>query len=510
MPETFNQATLAHWRAEPATFIETALINPETALPFVLLDAEREFFKHAFRTDADGRLLFTEQVYAAPKKSGKTAFAALHLLTTTFLFGGRYAEAFCIANDLEQAQSRVFEACKRIVEASPLLRGECKVTADRITFVATGAVIAALAADYAGAAGAHPVISAFDELWAFTSERSRRLWDEMIPVPTRKISCRLTVTYAGFEGESELLQELYKRGLAQQKIGTDLYAGDGLLMLWSHVPLAPWQDERWLAEMRRSLRPNQYLRMIENRFVTCESSFVTMAAWDRCVDASLGPVVADTALPVWAAVDASTKHDSTAIVAVTWESSRQQVRLVFHRVFQPSASEPLDFEAAIESTLRDLKERFQVRKVLFDPWQMQATAQRLARAGLEIKEFPQTPANLTKASQNLFELITGGNLLAYPDAALRLAISRAVAVETPRGWRISKATQSHKIDIVVSLAMAAHAAVAETAESANIAAYLRMEDWVSGPGDELPADHSDDSWRSQQFAGYLRGLGWQG
>jgi hypothetical protein len=37
---------------------------------------------------------------------------------------------------------------------------------------------------------------------------------------------------------------------------------------------------------------------------------------------------------------------------------------------------------------------------------------------------------------------------------------RTAAVETSRGWRISKEKASHKIDIVVALAMAAHVAVA--------------------------------------------------
>jgi hypothetical protein len=50
-------------------------------------------------------------------------------------------------------------------------------------------------------------------------------------------------------------------------------------------------------------------------------------------------------------------------------------------------------------------------------------------------------------------------LVVYPDADLRLAISRAVAIEAPRGWRIGKDKQTHKIDIVIALAMAAHAAV---------------------------------------------------
>src|SRR5262249_29495806 len=34
-----------------------------------------------------------------------------------------------------------------------------------------------------------------------------------------------------------------------------------------------------------------------------------------------------------------------------------------------------------------------------------------------------------------------------------------VAIETGRGWRITKEKQSHKIDVVVALAMAAHAAM---------------------------------------------------
>jgi hypothetical protein len=41
----------------------------------------------------------------------------------------------------------------------------------------------------------------------------------MIPPPTRKIACRLTTTYAGFEGESELLETIYQRGLTLPLVG---------------------------------------------------------------------------------------------------------------------------------------------------------------------------------------------------------------------------------------------------------------------------------------------------
>jgi phage terminase large subunit-like protein len=452
-------SSIDHWRSDPVKFIETVLHDPETGKPFKLLPAERDFLAHAFRLDAGGRLLYQELVFAAPKKSGKTAFAALITLTTVLLFGGHFAEGYTLANDFEQAQSRVFQAIKRIIESSPLLKREAKVTADKIVFPAfRGATIATIANDYTGAAGANPVISCFDELWGFTSENSRRLWDEMIPPPTRKITCRLTTTYAGFQNESVLLEELHKRGMAQPEVAPSLHAGDGILLAWHHDPIAPWQTEAWLAEMRRSLRPNQFLRMIENRFVTSESSFVDMAKWDACVDPTLTPVFADKNLLVDIGVDASTKHDSTAIVAVT-PLSDKRVRVVTHRIFQPTPDEPLDFEATVEATLIDLCNRFAVRAIRFDPYQMQAVAQRLQKRGLPVREFPQTVPNLTIASQGLWELIESRGLILYPDAAMRLAASRAIAIESPRGWRIAKEKQSHKIDVIVALGMAAHAAM---------------------------------------------------
>jgi hypothetical protein len=51
--------------------------------------------------------------------------------------------------------------CRRIVEASPLLRREAKITSDCITFIPTGATIIPLASDYASAAGAHPCVAIF-------------------------------------------------------------------------------------------------------------------------------------------------------------------------------------------------------------------------------------------------------------------------------------------------------------------------------------------------------------
>src|SRR5215469_2960460 len=285
-----SSVDIERWR-DPVSFIESGLHNPETGQLFVLTDAEKLFVRHALKLTPDGRLQYPELLFSGPKKSGKTAFGAMLVIYVIVALGSRYAEGYCAANDFEQSQGRVFQAICRILHASPPFADDVAITASKIVFTSTGSTITALANDYTGSAGANPTITVFDELWGYQSERSHRLFDEMVPPPTRKIACRLTVTYAGFEGESKLLETLHKRGLAGEQIEPDLYAADGLLMYWSHSFSAPWQTEQWCEQMRGQLRPNAFLRLIENRWVTSESSFVDPDSWEACVDPHARPIL---------------------------------------------------------------------------------------------------------------------------------------------------------------------------------------------------------------------------
>jgi hypothetical protein len=106
--------------------------------------------------------------------------------------------------------------------------------------------------------------------------------------------------------------------------------------------------------------------------------------------------------------------------------------LVAHKVFTPGPGDPIDFEVTIERTILEWRNRFNLRKVYFDPFQMVSVAQRLAREGVQIQEYPQTVPNLTAATSNLFDLISARQLILYPDAAMRLAISRAIIHESSR------------------------------------------------------------------------------
>ncbi len=501
IPRNVSAYDLEYWRQHPIQWIETFLHDPETDQPFKLLDAERDFLRHAFTFTSDGRMVFSELIYSAPKKSGKTTLAAIITLTIIVLYGGRYGEAILAANDYEQAVSRVFLMCRRIIECSPLLRDEARIIQDRISI--GRASIIAIPSGYESAAGSQQNIAVFDEPWAYQSERLRRLVDELCPVPTKQVACRLYVSYAGWKGESVLLEELYTRGKQQPQIAPSLYAGNGLLMAWHHLPVAPWQTERWLEEMRRSLRPHQFQRMIQNMFVDNSGSFIEMAQWDKCVDVALGHTPANPLLPVFCGLDASVKHDNTALLLTTTDKHSREIRVVDHRIFQPSAAEPLDFEDTIERTILEWSKRYQLKGVWFDPYQLASTAQRLTKAGIKMIEYPQSRPNLTACSQNLYDLIMSQSLRCYPDNNIRLAISRATAVESPRGWRIAKESSSHKIDIVVALAMSAFAAV----QNMNTSGYdiFAGEEPINSNPDAVTKMQEQNRFIAQQLNSALQG-----
>ncbi len=135
--------------------------------------------------------------------------------------------------------------------------------------------------------------------------------------------------------------------------------------------------------------------------------------------------------------------------------------------------------------------------------------QRLQKAGLPIEEFAQSTPNLTAATQCLFHLIESQSLIAYPDPQIRLAMSRAVAIEGPRGWRLGKERSAFKIDVVVAMSMAAFAAVKCQDETT----FDRSWNWVlyddaNPPPTTKKSEAEAESrrnaeWRHQRLLNYM-------
>lgn len=187
--------------------------------------------------------------------------------------------------------------------------------------------------------------------------------------------------------------------------------------------------DRTLARTVReaSTRPNAFARLYRNEGVTAQSSFVSMQDFDACTNAERRPTLFAPEMPVWIGLDASVRHDQTALVAVTNDPSNV-VRLVNHKVFRPSPGDPLDFENTIIATLNEWSRAYRVRKVLADPWQLESIIQGLQKDGLPIEAYNQTVPGLTEVASNLFQLIRSRTLQVYPDPDMRRSVLRGIRI----------------------------------------------------------------------------------
>jgi phage terminase large subunit-like protein len=453
-------AKIADWKRDPVSFIEQALVNPDTKQPFRLYEAQRQFLREAFRLTQDGRLQHTELVFSGPKKLGKSTFSAMIVIYVAVCLAGENGEIYFLANDAEQSQSRGFKITAQILRASPLLHRSTDITSNRITFRATGTIITALANDYAGFSGSNPTLNVYDELAYFNSESSRRLWEEGIPSPARRISSRLATSTAGFDGEPSPLRDLYDRAMQKgEEIAPDLRRHEDLLCFWRYSLVPEMHPQWWLDQQANTLRPAQFRRLIQNEWTSSEAQFIDLEQWDRCVDPELRPMLSDPGIPVFAGLDCSVRGDFTALAACTFDSERSAVRVVTHKLFKPNGAD-ISF-SNVELEIAGLSDRFKLKACWYDPYQCEAMAQRLRAAGIEMVGFPQTLANLEAAASNLVTLVSERNLITYASDELRTAIANCRSIETVRGFRISKIVGSRKIDLAAALSFAALATVRE-------------------------------------------------
>ncbi len=454
---------IARWAESPAGFYIA-----ETRAPIRLCERQKEILRHVLTPNGNGRLRYETILYSCPKKSGKTTLGAL-VAEYVGLFFEPPNEVFCVANDFDQSQGRVFKDLAESVRLNPHLAGRAEVQSRMITFD-NGTTVTALPSDYAGAAGSNHGLVVWDELWAYTTESARRLWDELTPVPTRRNSIRFIATYAGFEGESRLLWELYQRGQGGDPVPQLCHLEDGadgnacrkngrLFMYWDHVlrphPGLTVDPETYHAEQRAALRPSAFRRMHLNEWAASEEQFVSLADFDACISPEVRRGGADPRETVlFAGVDAGIKHDSSAVVLCYFARQTGKITLHDHRIWKPSPGKPIDLQATIGDYLSTQRARYAWGGTYYDPYQLHSLMTGSGMRLLRPVEFPQTPANQAVMTSALFNAVVEQRLALYPCPDLREHVQNAVAVETPRGVRLAKERTSRKIDAAVALSMA--------------------------------------------------------
>ena len=448
-----------------------------------LLPIQEVVLNAAFTPDAQGRLPYTTLLYSTIKKSGKSTVAAAVGAWAADQFRPG-SEIYVLSNDKDQAEQRVFKSIVYHVQKEV---PDAYVTSDLIVFK-NGTTIRVMATENVSAAGGAPALTLWDELWGFRSESDRRMWVEMGPVPTVPISIRFVSSYAGYESESHLLYDLYLRGVGKDEhpdgrgkaipneLDAPIWSQGRLFTYWDHEPRAPWQTDEYYAEQEAdpTLRASDILRIHHNQWASSLETFIPSEWWIQASKAQTrsAEIWADhpyRKAPVFVGVDVAPKHDTSAVVGVTYDSKLGKVVLLFHEIWNPKGID-LDLEATVEKYILDHAKRFNVRSVDYDPYQMLRSAKTLKNRLVPMREFPQTADNMVQASQCLYNLLKDNDLWAYPEPRAAQHVKNAAAVVTPRGARIVKdprlrnnsnlAVRSSKpVDFAVALAMACYAAI---------------------------------------------------
>lgn len=434
-----------------------------------LFPHQERILAHCFTPDSRGNFPYSTIVYSCPKKSGKTAILAM--VGAYFAEEGPdNSEIYSIANDKDQAQARAFTD----LEFHSTRRPGASSTRFRIDY-ATGTFVEAIAHQYSSAAGGRQLLTMWDELWGFVSERSYRLWAEMIPIPTVKNSTRMITTYAGFENESVLLWDLYEKNWVHGTPVPELVdlvntqgdpvcrANGRTFVYWDDQPRMPWQTAEYYADEMETMRPSDFLQKHRNRWVTSNEAFIPVEMWDQTVrldsPITLNPLSPYRKTGISVGVDIGTKHDTSAVAGIIADPQIGQYLLAFHGIWVPKAGEVLDIEETVEKFLLGMHKKYKLVSVSYDPSQFLRSAVTLKKAGMPMVEFTQTNGNMTAATGLLFDLIQHRKLATYVDAEIRDHIRNSVAVQTPRGFRLVKNNAKYPIDFAVALAMACYDAV---------------------------------------------------
>ncbi|MBA7677375.1 hypothetical protein ES703_85632 [subsurface metagenome] len=422
-------------------FAEEQFYIPETRKPIVLEPFQKkDILKPLFYEEDRPTMALVGQT----KKSGKSTLAAMVVAWVLFC-GEDFSETYIAARDFQQGQWIIFSKLVKAIEMNPNMLLNVNITKDAVERPVTGSVVRCLPTEIS-AAGLNPNLVIFDELWSYDLESMTRFFEEMTSVPTRKHPLILIVTYAGYDTDEEnLLYSLYKKGLE----GKD----PTFFFFWDHKNRMPWQTKQYLKQQRGRLRPGTYKRLHLNEWTSGDEPFIDMTEWDACIDRKHSPILPDKKASLIVGVDIGISHDCSAVVAVTRNESK--IKLACHRAWQPTKKSELDLEESVEAYIKDLARDYTIKEVRFDPYQFARSSQTLAKLGIRMVEFPQTQDRLTSMSQNLYDLIKGGGLVLYRDKQMRDHAQKATAKETARGWRIVKKKASHKIDLIIALAMAA-------------------------------------------------------
>lgn len=415
-----------------------------------------------------GRFKYSTILFSTIKKSGKTTVGAA--VTAWYAATqGQYREVYCLANDGKQSADRILNSVQEAVDISPNLAWnttKLKITLPNHTF------IEAIPCDAKGSAGSQPAFLIFSELWGYTTDRQKKLWAEMALPPTlHGRAVRWVESYAGYRGESEVLWNLYETAVVNGRRhpkypDLPIYVNPQArtLAYWDEGDDArrmPWQrgeeGKEYYAEQASILVPEEFDRLHRNQWVEPITKAIPLEWWNAC-QSEYPPL--DERTPVVAGVDASVSGACTACVLVSRAPSEnkyhKRVRVHAVRITAPKPGGKIDLEEAVTKVLRDWNERYNLKCVVYDEFQLHHLMTQLrTEKKILVRDFSQRGERL-KADKQVYDMIVSKDLEHRGYAGLRDHVDNAQKkASNETRMRFVSMDDRHPIDALVALSMAA-------------------------------------------------------
>ena len=454
-------------------WIEKYFFVPELRGPIKLARYQKAVINEAFSKDEDGLYKYSTIIWSDIKKSIKSCIAAAVALRIAY--GTEWASCYAIANDLKGADSRVGYYMRRAIELNPALKQTCNIRNYRIE-LPNHSFIESIPIDPSGEAGSNADLVVFSELWGAHEEGQTRMWTEMTTPPNKfGRSLRWVETYAGYSGESLLLEQLYD-GCVKHGEWLDLGLGDlevyvnkqaRMLCLWNTRPRLSWQKPDYYSEQEAILPPNEFLRIHRNQWVSSTAEFIPKEWWDACHFSQHGlkeMLLPTSKTPCVFGVDAGVSNDHFGITGVFRQG--KTVIPFYSQEWIPPKNGKLDFRLP-ELEIRRLAKLYNVVEWAYDEFQLHDMTTRLRREGVGyFRSFPQGQGTHQApgrpvADKLLYDVIQQKRLIHGGNAVLTEHVLNANAQVEGRHERLMLVKRSpfHKIDCAVALSMASSEAL---------------------------------------------------
>lgn len=438
------------------------MVNHSSPPAIELFPYQRAVIREALRRDSKGRFVYDLVLWSDLKKSAKSSIAGAVVLFRAF--HSMFGSFKIVANDLKQADSRVFAYLKRAIQLNERLAKQCLIRNYKV-LLPNDTFIEAVPVDPAGEAGGGDDMIEFTELHASKDKGHVRMWAEMTLSPLKAgQSQRWIDTYAGYSGESPILEPLYDQlvkpenrfQIADPDAPDDLqtYRLGRSFCLWNTHPRLPWQTDEYYKSERIAVLPQDYARMHENAWTTSTSTFVPKEWLLACHDEL--PEL-DRFREVVVSLDAAVDDDAFGLTVVSRHGEKYALR--YAEKWMPPRDGKIDFDDVKKTVLWCIEE-WNVLEICFDPYQLYEFCARLANENVaKFFEFKQGAPRLI-ADKMLRDIIRdrrfiyNNNTTGAADVVEHIGNANAKSDPLdPKSLRIVKRSPDRKIDLAVSLSM---------------------------------------------------------